>query len=123
MIFTEDYTEATPRLDGVGDDEAGCDQAWMPQSEADHDGLSVIRVSDGDGQFLLTAPLSGEPFDVTVDIAPGALRLRSGRISRWVPLPVDALVDHAVIQHSDETLTVTIPERERRCRRHIIHVW
>jgi len=60
---------------------------------------------------------------VTVDISRGALRLQSGRVSRWVPVPEDALVDQAVIVRSDDTLTVTIPERERRSRRNIVHVW
>jgi len=85
--------------------------------------LSVIQVSEGDGEFILTAALSAEPPTVTVDISRGALRLQSGRISRWVPVPEDALVDQAVIVRSDDTLTVTIPERERRSRRNIVHVW
>jgi hypothetical protein len=85
--------------------------------------LSVIQVSEGDGEFILRAALTSESPGVTVDIARGALGLRSGRISRWVPLPEDALVDQAVIVRSEESLTVTIPERERRSRRNIVHVW
>jgi len=83
--------------------------------------LSVVQISDGDGKFVLTT--ADPPLGVTVDIAAGALRLKSGRTVRWLALPEDALVDQAVIERSEEALVVTIPERNRRSRRNIVHVW
>ena len=122
MITTDDSKDI--RLD-VDEDEARYieHEFVLPSPFPSSAGLSVIQVSEGEGEFILRAALTSEPPGVTVDITHGALRLRSGRISRWVPLPEDALVDQAVIVRSEESLTVTIPERERRSRRNIVHVW
>lgn len=122
-IFVDRSTHATHPVDGAVEDEMGCAVDRIDPSGEAQEGLSTIRVSDGDGRFLLTVPLIGAAPHVAVDIAPGTLRLCYGRISRYVCLPDDALLDQAVIQHSEDTLTVTIPERERRNCRHIIHVW
>jgi hypothetical protein len=86
--------------------------------------LPAVRVVDGDGQFRLTASLPPPPRpDVTVDLAAGALKISCGRVSRWVPLPPDALFDHAVVQTSEDSLTVSMPTRERRACRHLVYVW
>jgi len=112
------------QLDAL-EEEAQATQVGLLPSSAVPSVLSVIEVSDGDGKFVLTTAFSAAdaPPGVTVDIVPGALRLKSGRTSRWVPLPEDALLDQAVIEQSEQALTVTIPERNRRIRRNIVHVW
>lgn len=86
------------------------------------DELCAIQAQDGDGQFRLTAALSGAA-QASIDLAPGALRIRSGSVSRWVPLPNDALPDQAVVRTTDESLTVFMPVRERRTSRHLVYVW
>ncbi|ALA58973.1 hypothetical protein [Nitrospira moscoviensis] len=115
MIVTqEDCDHALRRLDAPAAETGGASETV----------LSAIRVIDGDGTFRLTAPLPpSQRREVTVDLAPGALRVRSGPVSRWVPLPPDALVDQAVVQTSEEALTVSMPVRERRAKRHLIYVW
>lgn len=70
--------------------------------------LPTIQVADGGGAFTVTASLSGaERPNVTVDVTPGALHIRSGSVLRRVPLPHDALLDQAVVQISDELLTIS----------------
>ena len=115
MIVTqEDCDHALRRLDAPAAETASASETL----------LTAIRVSDGDGTFRLTAPLPpSQRSDVTVDLAPGALKVRSGSVSRWVPLPPDALVDQAVVQTSEDALTVSMPVRERRASRHLVYVW
>ncbi len=122
MAAPDDARSVTACFDEAGDEDMGEENRHMTSAAA-VESLSVIRVSDGEGQFQLSTPWTGTGREVAVDITPGHLRLRSGRISRWVPLPDDVLVDQAVIRHSAEWLTVTIPEKERRQRRDLIHVW
>ena len=117
MIVTLDDCEyAMRRLAGAQTAEDG--------AEAAEQMLPAIQVVDGDGQFRLTAPLPPLPRpDVTVDLAPGALKISNGRVSRWVPLPPDALLDHAVVQTCEDSLTVSMPTKERRASRHLVYVW
>jgi hypothetical protein len=92
--------------------------------EIDGGGLTTVRITEGEGRYLLTATLSNaEQAHVTVDIAPAALRLRTGQVSRWVPIPLDALVDEAAVHIADRLLSVSIPLREWRQVRHVVHVW
>lgn len=118
MILTVDDCEyAMQRLSM-----AACAETEERQPASDE--LQAIQVTDGEGQFRLTAPLSATTrHDVAIDLAPGALRVRSGSVTRWVPLPPDALLDQAVVKASDESLTVFMPLRERRPSRHLVYVW
>ena len=112
------------QLDGPEDEDAQpLEHAGLLALSPAPSALSVVRISQGDGKFVLTTALPDPPLGITVDIAAGALRLKSGRTTRWLPLPHDALVDQAVIERSEEALMVTIPERNRRSRRNIVHVW
>jgi len=111
-------------------DDSGCESAGHTggssvSGEAQaHAGLSPIQVADGDGKFYVATSLSQDEYKrVSVDFVPGALRICSGVLSRLVALPLDALVDQAVVHKSDNALTVSIPVKERRRSRHIIYVW
>jgi hypothetical protein len=123
-MSTDPQLSTGVQLDGPEDEDAQDSEhaGFMPLSPA-LSALSVVRISQGDGKFVLTTAWPDPPLGITVDIAAGALRLKSGRTSRWLPLPHDALVDQAVIERSEEALVVTIPERNRRNRRNIVHVW
>jgi hypothetical protein len=44
-------------------------------------------------------------------------------VERRVPLSADVLWDHAVVQVAAEGVTVTMPVKERRIRRHVVYVW
>ena len=94
------------------------------EGQSARDELQAIQVTERDGQFRLTASRSATTGrDVAIDLAPGALRVRSGSVSRWVPLPADALPDQAVVEATGESLTVCMPLRERRPSRHLVYVW
>lgn len=86
-------------------------------------GLQTIHVTEGDGQFRLRVSISSEEEPISVDLAPGALRLSNGLVSRWVPLPADAIPDRAVVQRAAGALTVCMPVKERRPRRNRAYVW
>lgn len=113
-------------LDEQGDvDEAWClEGRWPPVDQDALGGLTIVRVTQEGGLFLLTAPLSREEQGrLQVDMAPDALLIRNGRVSRWVPVPEDALLDEAVVQMSEGLLTVSIPVQDRGKVRHAVHVW
>jgi hypothetical protein len=114
-----DYTMRRGAMDHADDaDEGAAREGTMS------DGLQAVQVLEGDGQFRLTAALSpGQRSRVTVDVTPGALKISSGSVSRWVPLPDDALLDHAVVRTSDEALSVVMPVKGRRANRHRVYVW
>jgi hypothetical protein len=97
---------------------------WPQGPEETCGGLTTIQVEEGQGQFRLTACLSKEEqAHVRVDMAPRALRICSGRVHRWVPLPEDVLAHEAVVLVCDGLLTVSMPMTERPKIRHVVHVW
>ena len=70
MVITDDSRDI--RLDVDEDETRNPEHAFLLPSPSPA-GLSVIQVSEGDGEFILRAVLSAEPAGVTVDIARGAL--------------------------------------------------
>jgi hypothetical protein len=110
----------------AGEEETGCrDDRWLPSDDGSSPGgLTVVQVREGEGRFLLTAFLTHEETArASVDLTRDALGLRAGRTTRWVAVPQDALVNEASVQISEGSLTVSIPLRERRKVRHVLHVW
>ena len=88
------------------------------------DRLSLIRICENEGQWKLSVVLPAwDDTPATVEVRPPGLLIKSGPVSRWVPLPPDAFVERAIINVSDGDLTVAMPVRSARGRRNLVHVW
>jgi hypothetical protein len=99
-------------------------EKWPAVDQGALGGLTTVRITQEHGLFLLTAPLSPEEQGhLQVDMTSDALLIRNGRVSRWVPVPQDALLDEAVVQLSEGLLMVSIPVQDRGKVRHVVHVW